>query len=324
MLSKIQHPGTILGPKQYQRIPSHAKGIDKLKVEIAKWTGPNTLTTLDIGPSGNGLGHNELVGDCMQSYRLVLLFLATNDVQAASNAASIIMSWSTNCKEAKGSNIPLELAWATTVLTRSAEILKYKWSGWTAHHDTQFNNFLNSLAIPNLLSRFKEIERWRNNWILTILEALIQIYIFQNNITKLNSVISDYIRIAPTTFIGSLGQNTEITRDLVHSQFQLCSHIQIAEMLFHQGFPTFYDKRLLKSIEYHASILNGKIPIELNGITLKDVWLMPSSWEIAFNHFVNRKKEVLPETTRLLQKPRHRPEGMAFNWGPGWTHEQSF
>ena len=42
---------------------------------------------------------------------------------------------------------------------------------------------------------------------------------------------------------------------------------------------------------------------------------MPADWEIAYNHYVNRKGFQMPNTLALLTK--NRPEGYAFHWGLG-------
>jgi hypothetical protein len=79
-------------------------------------------------------------------------------------------------------------------------------------------------------------------------------------------------------------------------------------------------------MEYHACILNGGCPPNVKREQLKDVWFMPSTWELGYNHFVNRRKMSLPHTKQLLEKEKpklNRPEMMSFNWGPGWLHYNS-
>jgi hypothetical protein len=79
-------------------------------------------------------------------------------------------------------------------------------------------------------------------------------------------------------------------------------------------------------MEYHASILNGKKPNDIKPEELKDVWFMPSVWDIGYNHYINRKKlsqKILIETEILLKSKNNRPEKLTFNWGPAWIHYMS-
>lgn len=314
MITAIKHPATILGPNQIKNIKlRHVVDID--------YKGPNVITHVNIGPFGVGEGHKQWMDDCMQSYRYVLLFLNTAKATYAQKAADIIKAWSIGCVSFRGLNAPLECGWGAAVLVRSAEILKYLWPGWNL--DLEVNSFLNRIIIPNLKGRYIEIYKWSNNWILTIQEALLQIALYQNNVKEFNYMIQEYRGVVPKTFVGEHGQNTETQRDICpHCQFQIASHIQIAEIAHHQGITDLYTTTLQKSIEYHAAIINGTMPCDVPKDKLKDVWFMPGAWEIAYNHYTNRMKLQMPETKRLLDK--RRPEGMSFNWGPGFIHQDSF
>ena len=105
---------------------------------------------------------------------------------------------------------------------------------------------------------------------------------------------------------------------MIHCQFQLASQIQIAEMAWHQGV-NVYDNVLMTSMEYQARILNGEVPCELKKEDIKDNWFLPSSWEIGYNHFVNRTHKNMPQTLKLLLIKRPETK-MSFNWGPGFLH----
>lgn len=332
MLS-LKHPGTVLGEKQYAFLKTckDAAVLKQLQNATSKWNvkGVRALMCVNIGPHGSGSGHEEFTGDAMQCYRFVLLWLLGAQVDGATYAANILKSWCTVCTKFEGANAPLECAWGSAALVRSAEILKYKWSGWTSLHEAQIHTFLDKIVLPNLKNRYKEIYLWKNNWILTILEALIQIAIFKNNVADFKWALSEYRKIAPLTFTTPFtGRNTEITRDLIHAQFQLDSHIQIAEMCFHQGIKDLYNDKLRSSMEYTAAILTGggkHKPTDLSEkecATLNMIWVMPGAWEIGYNHYANRQKVAMPHTAKLVA-PRH-PEDMSFNWGPGWTHKNTY
>jgi len=283
--------------------------------------GYKVIERVNIGPYGAGVGHDEFTGDSMQSYRYVLLWLSTKNPEHATNAANILQQWSYKCVSFQGLNAPLESAWGSTALIRSAELLKYTWSGWTPDLEKKINNFLTNIIVPNLKGRYLEISLWYSNWILVILEALIQIAIFRNSVIDFQWAVSEYRRLCPLTFTKPFtGQNTETTRDQIHSQFQLASHIQIAEMCWHQGVKDLYTPGLATSMEYIAGILIGEKPKDLPATyVFQQPWFLPSAWEIGYNHYVNRTKTIqLPKSLKILSS--RRPESMSFNWGPGWTH----
>jgi hypothetical protein len=121
------------------------------------------------------------------------------------------------------------------------------------------------------------------------------------------------------------GSCTETNRDLIHSQFQIASAIQIAEMCWHQGIDIYscHSECLMKCMEFHASIINGSVPVGRKKEDFKDVWFMPSAWETGYNHYSSRKNKPLPNTLRLLTTRNNRPERASFNWGPSWMFFQS-
>lgn len=317
--ASLIHPGTVMGSSHYANISKHVAAIKKMKDESAAWPGCRCIANVNIGPFGVGLGHKEFTGDCTQSYKFVLLWLATGDNAYALKAAEIIRSWSVGCHSFGGANAPLEIGWGC-ILVRSAEILRYKWSGWKESGlEKSLGVFIDKIMLPNLTGRYKEIIKWNNNWILTILEALMQIYIYKDDIEKFKWCIDEYKNIRPRMFLGETGKNNEIERDIIHASFQLLSHINICEMAYHQGI-VLYDQLIWKSCEYIASIINGKVPADMTKEKIKDPWYMPACWEIAINHYVRRMKMPMPESESMMQQKKRRPEGATFCWGCGWTH----
>jgi hypothetical protein len=332
---KIIHPATTIGQKQYdllcnpQNCACRRKGLEQLRSKVKLDYIPRPIANVDIGPHGQGVGHNEFTSDSMQLMYHVIAFIAFKDERYAKKAFDIQNAWNTKCLTFKGSNSPLEIAWGATCMVRSMEIIKYKSKVWSLEFENRFNAFLQRIVMPNLLSRYDEIKRWNNNWILTIQEALLQIYMYQDDVSKCNQIIQDFKDTLPKCLVDNTGICTETTRDLIHAQFQIGSIIQFCEMCWHQGVTNIYgllENRVAKCLEYHAFILNGNSPINVKKEQLKDVWHMPSAWEIGYNHYVNRRKMILPHTRQLLEKQGTRPtrpEWMSFNWGPGWLHFDS-
>ena len=331
----LRHPGVVIGKPFFSSItanpsdPVYVAGIKHLRDAIAKRgeaCGGASLVVkcVDIGPYGVGKGHDEFTGDCMQAHRYAILFVATKEEQAAKSAIDIIKAWSVGCVSFTGANAPLECGWGGAAMIRSAELLKHTYAGWNASGvEPLLTAFIDKILMPNLLGRYKEIFFYANNWSLTILEALAQIYIYHNNSERYLWTLSEYRKLAPKTFVGSLGKNTDSHRDQIHSQFNLMGHIQFCEIAWNQGIDLYKEVPILqKSVEYIASILNGKQPPDTLREELTQVWFMPSAWDVAYNHYVHHQNQCMPELAMLLSKPGHRPEGQSFNWGPSWAFQK--
>jgi hypothetical protein len=331
---KIKHPATTLSDKQLKILLNsktsnnivHRNGFQYLAKYCNLYYAPKALTIVDIGPHGAGVGHDEFVNDAMQCYALVLLYIATKDDRYVDTALKIQDTWQKTLKEFKGSNAPLEMAWGSTCIIRAFELLKYTYPKLSIEAERQFNIYIDKFVLPTLKSRYNEIQKWNNNWILTIQEALMQIALFRNDVKEFNILIEQFCKQCTVCINSNDGSCTETYRDLIHSQFQIASMIQISEMCWHQGIDIYshHDKCLKKCMEFHASILNGAIPQGRNKSELKDVWFMPSAWEIGYNHYANRMKEALPHTLSLLNTKNNRPEKASFNWGPSWMFSDSY
>lgn len=335
LISKIVHPATTINASLIKRLSTissssndvHKKGLLLLQNDVNLNYKSHVIQDIDIGPQGKGIGHVEFVGDAMQVLNLTLMFVCTKNTQYATKAISIQDDWNINCKTFKGSNAPLECAWGSICMMRSIEILKHTYNDFNSHKGFQerFINFLNRIILPNLINRYNEIIKWNNNWILTIQEALLQFYLYINDVVNANRIINDFRGMISKCIKHESGVCTETTRDLIHSQFQLGSIVQVAEMCWNQGLD-IYSNTIYRCLEYHASILNGNVPIEMIKNDLKDVWFMPSIWDIAYNHYVNRMKckDGMPHTDKLLRTKSNRPERLTFNWGPAWVHYGSY
>jgi hypothetical protein len=151
-----------------------------------------------------------------------------------------------------------------------------------------------------------------------MMSALMQIAIYNDNITLFNDIIEKYrANLEKVICVGNDWCIAETKRDITHAQFLLGGIAQVPEMAFHQGLNIF-DKRLIKAFENHALILLNEVP---DGISRNDIktpyglWAEPV-WEIAYNHFKTRTRQSgMENTRRLLEKIR--PERVTFHWGGG-------
>lgn len=98
----------------------------------------------------------------------------------------------------------------------------------------------------------------------------------------------------------------ETCRDLSHVQYGLMAMVNAAETAWHQGLDLYGEEfdRMLAGLEFHAKYLSGEdVPSWLCGGSLSDGRIYPS-WEIAYNHFHNRKGAAMPYTEKILAKVR--------------------
>lgn len=322
-----KHPACTLGPKQLDALKKaassphriHREGLAALLRSAPLTYKPRPLETVDIGPYGKGRGHEEFTGDCTQAYLQALAYIATANPSHSRKSKEIILSWARTCKVFRGDNAPLECAWGAPCLVRAVELLRYAPQPmWTPEDAAYFDAFLDRIVMPNLLTRYAEVRRWRNNWAFSILEALIQVALYRDDLARARALADDF-RALLRECVQPCGCNTENARDMVHCQFQVASQVQIAEMLHHQGIDA-YDPLIATTMEYQARILQGHCPPELTPAQIKDNWMMPGAWEAGYNHYKNRKNNPMPHTTALLNLPKSRPERQSFNWGPGWVH----
>lgn len=99
------------------------------------------------------------------------------------------------------------------------------------------------------------------------------------------------------------GMCGETGRDLNHSEMAFASAINTAEIAWHQGIDlyTLDSKRLTAFMETTASLRLG-ITSKISGLyssKLTPGGLIPT-YEIAYNHYHNRKKILLPTTNKLI------------------------
>jgi hypothetical protein len=322
MLNAIKHPATTLGPKQMSMLRNAPMSKDimtqtgwKLLLAATEFDKPaRVIQDINIGPNGTGIGHNEFIGDAMRVYCLALLYCATGDKKYFNKYSELQSAWCRGCKTFQGTNAPLECAWGGTCMVRAAELMQL--------HTEEFEAFIDSILLPNLWNRYKEIQKWNNNWILAIYEALLQIALYKNNIVLFNSVLKDFCTSLSMCVPFESGMCTETKRDIVHAQFNIASMINIAELCWHQGLDIYsiHSNCIQKCMEFHASILRGNPPPCLKKEELRDIKFVPSAWDVGYNHFALRQNLSLPETNYLLSQKRVRPERMSFCWGPGWIH----
>jgi hypothetical protein len=267
-------------------------------------------------------GHDDFTGDSIRIYKHTLAYLITNHIKYANKAIQLMLSWARTCKVfgLKNENGPLEAGWGLVNMAQSAELLRYtNLRGWNRTAHNTFVAFVDNVLMPNLkyydengvITDFPSI----GNWGTTIIQARLQYAIYKDDKREFE-FCRENARMLMTNILTTLqGRTSETLRDIVHAQYGLAGLSGILELLWHQK-NNIYRERLRNAYEYHASILLGNIPRDIQNKKLYWVGFVPANWEMAYNAFVHRfKRFEMPNTKRLLE--RQRPEAYDQHWGLG-------
>src|SRR5262249_12235863 len=99
----------------------------------------------------------------------------------------------------------------------------------------------------------------------------------------------------------------ESVRDSNHANMALAAMVNAAETAFQQGVDLYaeQEKRIMAALEFQAQFLpaNDASPLPAN-VTFH----MHPTWEIAYNHYHNRKGLALPKMAVVIAK--NRPTGV--------------
>lgn len=307
MLSIIKHPACLID--NCQKLPRSIYKETILKEAILDYRS-NALEVVDIGFGGTGHGHQEFTKDAKQTYAQTLAFLVTKNIVYAKNAEAIVSAWVNKCKVFKGNNAPLEASWGLIPLTSSLEILKYTYQAYNKQLHSQFIKWVQTLLLPHLrgeTEKYKLSWGFFNNWHLSITQARLQFALFTDNLNEANWCIQRYKDIF-NSYVKDNCFTGETLRDSDHCCFGLAGLVQICELAFHQGVDLYSlrNNLLQKCFEFHAKLYLGlEIP---SGYTREQFniykWIQPCGWEIAFNHYKNRKQIKMPYTLQILNKIR--------------------
>lgn len=317
---------------------------------------PHPREVVDCGSYSNpDHGCSEEKDDVLAAYTHALLWAYTGTEAHAKKAIEVMNAWSVTLREHTNRNAPLQAAWAAEVFPRAAEIIRYTYAGWPAPEQAQFTRMLREVYLPLVAAGSGS----NGNWELSMIEAMTNIAVFSEDGEMFERALMmwrertpAYLYFAtdgPTPLppprgskqFGELlskfwygqtkmfdGLCQETCRDLHHVQFGLAALVNTAETAYLQGVDLYGEQaaRLEASLEFHAKLLNGaSVPSDLCGGALSQRSKDPS-WEIAFNHFVNRKGERLPQTEQLLTAIRPTGSSHHMAWetlthaGVGFPH----
>jgi hypothetical protein len=278
------------------------------------------------GPYSNpSVGCADEWKDGMAAYAQALLWYVTGDESYAKNAIAIMNAWSNTLEGHSNSNGPLQQGWAGAMWPRGAEIIRHTYNGWAAADIARFETMLKTKYLPGVINGSGA----NGNWELTMIDAAIAIGVFLDDKAAFDKAVTMWRQRVPAYFYMSSdgpkpvpsprgstnwngatvfmdGISQETCRDLTHTQYGIASAMYVAETALIQGVDLYaeQEKRLATTVEFHAGFLDGVPPPGwLCGGSLAGLTARPT-WEIAYNHFANRRGMSLPHTKNLVMKIR--------------------
>jgi hypothetical protein len=287
---------------------------------------PSAKAVLDIGIDGadnTDDGVNDHVvfveQDGAAAYVQAVAYIVTEDPVYAENVLRILRDWSNVLTTLRGANAALEAGWGISSMTRAAELIKHTYPAWDSAVERSFNTMVDTLMMPTIEPKITGANRF-----FSMNEARLTTAIFRDDRYQMNRALELYRRYF-ATFVQANGIHGETCRDMQHAQFALGGMAQIAEIAWKQGVDlySYLDNRLQATIEYHANILYGGTPSPDPGCQLTNIGgsafvgkpqgVNTFGYEIAYNHYVNRKGLTMPATRLLIEYGR--PDGYQFHWG---------
>ncbi len=235
-----QHPGVLVSQAQLDFIKQqvHAKTEPYYQEFLyAKASPYGSKTYSPKGPNPNGIiqcgshstpniGCSDANSDSAAAYVQALLWYITDDSAYANNAIRIMNAYAKNLKGFAGftpgypcpgetktcSNGPLQAAWDATKWPRAAEIIRYGnngQAGWKSDDIKAFSQLLHHIYEPLLYSG----SRSNGNWELSMIEGMMGIAVFNEDLTLLHHAQSLWEKRVPAYFYyysldNSLNPNT--------------------------------------------------------------------------------------------------------------------
>jgi hypothetical protein len=342
----FQHPGVLVSQAQLDYIkimvaahtePFYSAFIKAQNSDIGSLTyqpfGPPSDGFIKCGPTSNpNIGCSNSDDDASAAYLQSLLWYITGNQQYAQNAITILNLYGHNLKGystgSTYSNAPLQAAWDGQKWPRAAEIIRYSNAGWADSDVQLFKSMLDNAIVPQIINGSTS----NGNWEISMIEALINIGVFNDEPTLFNTGVTYWKQRIPayfyyhtdgaqpvpaprgtadwygqTVYNASVdGISQETCRDFGHAQYGISGALDAAETAHIQGVDLYNDatsnarNRLTSALEFNAYYLMGNpVPSYVCGGTVT-LQVYPTD-EIGYNEYHNRLGLNLPLTIEYLQ-----------------------
>lgn len=265
--------------------------------------------------------------DFSAAYQNSLMWALSGDEAHAKKAVEILLGYARTLKRIPDTNdAPLLAGLEGWKIAYATEMLRHTYKGLTDDEFTEIIAMIKNVFIP-VMEKFYSRKAYTNgNWGPIVTKAYMASAILLDDEEMYGKAKEFYLHADDNGTIanyidGVTGQIQESGRDQGHCQLGIGAMATVCEMAWAQGDDLYgaLDNRLLKGFEYVAKYNLGKeVPFrQWKDITGKYCdWpvVSPHSrgsfkpvYEMAYNHYVNRKGLKMPYTERVLS--RIRPEG---------------
>lgn len=296
--------------------------------------------------------------DATAAYTQALLWYFTGDEAYAKNSAAILNAWSSTLTGHTSPDRQEELVagWCASIFPLAGEILRASYPQWSEPEVHRFSAMLTNAFQPLLVAGNP---KYNGNWELSMINGLMCIGVFNNDPVIFDRAVFLWRKRVPAYFYLTTDGTTPVrpfgTADLDsetavaaywfhpdryfdglcqetlrdyghHMQEGLAPAINSAEIAFHQGIDLYgeNEQRLVATLEFHADALLGNpVPEEWFPAGFAAAGCLPT-WEIAYNHFHNRRQIPLPMTDALI-RTKIRPVGASTHNNMVWeslTHAE--
>jgi hypothetical protein len=270
----------------------------------------------------------KMEADFNAAYLNALMWIATKDASHAQKSLEILELYADNLQEITGPNdAPLLAGLEGIKVVTAAEILRYTYQGMTQRSIEKITRMLTQVFLP-VCDQFYAAKPYTNgNWGGAVTKMYIASAIFLNDHAMYDTALNFYLHAHDNGTIenyisGTTGQIQESGRDQVHTMLGIGCLAAICEIAYDQGDDLYgaLDNRLMLGFEYVAkyNLGNDDVPFttwqDITGKYCKWAKISPLKrgmmvpiFEMAYNHYVNRKGLSMPYTKQMVMKQR--PEG---------------
>jgi len=300
---------------------------------------PAPRSVVECGAYSNpNNGCTEERDDAAAAYAQALLWYYTGDTARAQKAIQYMDAWSAVITDHTEHNARLQTGWSGSNWTKAAEIIRHTGAGWSTTGINRFRTMLLNVYYPELQNGAPG--GVNGNWELTMIDAIAGIGVFCDDRAKFDKAIAmwrartpSYIYITtdgsrpknppggtssdgfwynPGSFVEGLGQET--CRDLGHLTFGFAPMLYTAETALIQGIDLYNEqsRRIRAGLEYNARIQNGWSGDGICGGTIDRN--MSETFEVGYNHYVNRKGASMPHTLAFILSKRPTNRGHHIVW----------
>jgi hypothetical protein len=272
--------------------------------------------------------------DSRAAYCQALLWYMTGNQTYAANAIRILNAYAgitdLSGKE-KLDQYLLEGSFWCVGLVQAAEIIKHTSTVWKEGDQKKFAEALRKVWVPAM----KDFAPGFNgNWDTCVTAAVMAMAVYLDDRELFDRAVNYYQKGSAKTPNGSLpfylglnwspdgkqpGWTQESYRDRSrktnsHEQGGIHGFVQSAEIAWHQGIDLYglLDNRLLSAVEGAAGRAAEWQKQDPRNITVR----YAPFYEMAYNHYHNRKGLALPNAEAVLKLPGYRPELARHTFSP--------